>query len=105
IASVVDEATYEAALTQNFGAPNLAAVLAHYPATAFATPRAAYVGALRHAPMTCPARRLARALAANQSEPVYRYLFTHTDSAGPRVAQGPSHGADFPYWFDVFLFF
>ena len=103
IATVVDEASYEAALTQNFGAANVATILAHYPATT--TPRAAYVAALSDAFMTCPARRMARALAAHQSEPVYRYLFTHTDSAGPRVAQGPAHGVDFTYWFDAFLYF
>jgi para-nitrobenzyl esterase len=104
ISTVVDEASYEAALAQNFGSANVSAVLVQYPAASYASPRAAYVAALSDADMTCPARRMARSLAATQTEPVFRYLFTHTDSAG-QTALGPAHGVDFPYWFDAFLYF
>jgi para-nitrobenzyl esterase len=105
ISAVVDETSYEAALVKNFGNANLAAMLAHYPASSFATARDAYIAALSDAYMTCPARQIARSLAASQSEPAFRYLYMHTDSAGPRMAQGPAHGADFAYWFDAFLSF
>ena len=105
VSTITSEEAYEAALVQNFGAANLQAVLARYPATSYPSAAAAYVAAISDANMTCAARRMVRSLASTQSEPVYRYLFTHTDSAGPRASLGPAHGVDFPFWFDAFLTF
>ncbi|MDP2274148.1 MAG: carboxylesterase family protein [Archangium sp.] len=51
---------------------------------------------------TCPARTIARAVAANQSEPVFRYFFTWkpADPAGALV--GATHGLDVPFVFRSF---
>ena len=51
------------------------------------------VAVLTDAFFTCPSRRVARAAAATQAEPVYRYLFTH----GAAV-----HTAEVPYVFGTF---
>jgi para-nitrobenzyl esterase len=47
--------------------------------------------------LTCPSRRALRAAAAAQTEPVYRYLFTHGPSGGPA-----GHGDEVPFVFGTF---
>jgi para-nitrobenzyl esterase len=100
--SVADEAAYEAALASNFGASNVPAVLARYPSSSFATPRAAYVAAVTDAYMTCPTRAAARAVASTQAERVYRYFYTHVDASGPERQYGAGHFMDVPFWFQNF---
>jgi para-nitrobenzyl esterase len=52
---------------------------------------------------TCPSRRVARAAASAQTEPVYRYLWTHTTPyLGILGAFGPFHGSEVPYVFGTF---
>lgn len=51
-------------------------VLAAYPPGDYDTPRDALVQVLTDASFTCPARRVARLAASNQTPPVYRYFFT-----------------------------
>jgi para-nitrobenzyl esterase len=53
---------------------------------------------------TCPSRRAARAMVANQTEGVYRYLFTHVTPYVGGVAEiaGAFHTSEIPYVFDSF---
>jgi para-nitrobenzyl esterase len=52
-----------------------------------------FIKILTNAFFTCSSRRALRGAAATQTEPVYRYLFTHGQA---------SHGAEVPYVFDSF---
>ncbi len=89
------EAEYTAAVTALFGAlaPD---VLAVYPVADYAAPRDAYVQLTSDGKFVCPVRRTLRALSASQSEPVYRYQFTHVlDNVGPaQKAKGAFHGLE-----------
>jgi para-nitrobenzyl esterase len=102
VSAVVDEVTYEAAIVQNFGEAGAAAILERYPASAFDSPRAAYIAVLNDGRMTCPNRRIARALAAADAAPTWRYLWKHRDSSGPFRPIGPAHASDLRYWFANF---
>lgn len=96
-------AEYVAAVRQLFPTPALAsAVLAAYPASDYPSPRAAYVALTSDATFICGARRSARALHANQLQPVWRYNLSHVpDNAAPALrAAGAWHGIDVPYLFD-----
>ena len=94
--AVATPEAYQALVLQQFGALLGALVLAQYPVTAFTSPRAAYVAVTTDARFVCTARRVARAVAANQPEPVYRYHFTHPlDNAGAIFkAYGAYHGLE-----------
>jgi para-nitrobenzyl esterase len=95
-----DQASYAAAVEKVFGAGPRDAILAHYPASAFATPRAAFVAATTDGEFTCVARRVARTLAAAQREPVYRYFFTHVLENDPVLkANGAVHTVEHPFFF------
>jgi para-nitrobenzyl esterase len=61
-----------------------------------------FVSAVTDAFFTCPSRRALRAAAASQSEPVYRYLFSHAYSSGPKAGDGAYHTAEIPYVFGTF---
>lgn len=94
---VKTEGDYLQALRDHF--PDAEAIAAAYPAAAFASPKAALVAVLTDARVRCPVRREALALAKNQSEPVYRYLFSHVLGVGPLHSLGAAHGTDVPFWF------
>jgi para-nitrobenzyl esterase len=70
------------------------AILAEYPASDYPTPRRAFIAVTTDSRFTCPARRVARAAAAGQSEPVWRYFFTR--APGPL---GAAHAIEIPYLF------
>lgn len=92
--AIATASDYQAAVTSQFGlfAP---AILVRYPSSAFATPRAAFVAATSDARFTCPARRIARAAAGSQNEPVYRYFFTHAlDNAPLSRTYGAYHSLE-----------
>ena len=98
-------AEYVAAVRKLFPTPALAAaVLAVYPASDYPSPRAAYVALTSDPTFVCGARRNARALHANQLQPVWRYNLSHVpDNASPALrALGAWHGIDVPYLFDSF---
>jgi para-nitrobenzyl esterase len=97
--SVVTEADYEAALQTNFGAANVQSILGLYPAASYPSPRAAYVATVTDAYMTCSTRRIAKAITSSQAQPVWRYLYNHTDTSGPSRQYGPGHFMDVPFWF------
>ena len=71
--------------------------LAQYPASAYPTPRAAYVRLTSDLRFVCPSREIAKAVDAAQAEPVYRYFFQHRASP-----LGAVHGLDIPYVFGTF---
>ncbi|KAA0256674.1 MAG: carboxylesterase family protein [Acidobacteria bacterium] len=92
------EAAYEAAVFAQFGllAP---LVLREYPASAFESPQKAFVAVTTDARFVCPSRRIARAAARSQSEPVFRYYFTHTLDSSAASAYGAFHGLELPFVF------
>jgi len=92
------EAEYEAAVTAQFGARLAVPLLLQYPASRFPTPRAALVALTTDTTWTCNARKIARAAAAAQTEPVFRYFFTWRVNA----AIGSSHGIEVPFVFGTF---
>ena len=89
---------YRARVVALVGAALAPSVLARYPAAAYPTPRAALVALMGDVQFVCPARLYARAAAAAQDEPVYRYFFTHALS-GPQAAFGAMHGLELPFIF------
>jgi para-nitrobenzyl esterase len=105
---IMTEEQYQAAVTAYVtsfapaGAPGLVdAVLAQYPAASYPTPRAAYVALTSDVKFVCSARKAARAIAAAQTEPVYRFVFSHVADYGSAVtkALGAVHGSELLYVF------
>jgi len=89
---------YETDMMSLFGAdaPN---VIVAYPCTLDG--RAAEVAALTDLAMTCPARRIARAVSAAGS-PVFRYYYEHIATYGATVLLGAYHASELSYVFDSF---
>lgn len=73
-----------------------------YPAgTTNAAARTSYVGILTDAQFTATSRRTARCISQNQTEPVWRYFFTHKHPAPSYVsAFGSYHGIELFYVFN-----
>jgi para-nitrobenzyl esterase len=94
----------EAVLAYVGGSPLLAAlVLARYPIAEYGdSPRRAFTAVTSDANFICPARRIARAAAQGQAEPVYRYVFTHAwqDAGVALRSLGGFHGIELAYVFD-----
>ncbi len=91
------ESEYRALVTAQVGilAP---LVLAQYPASAYATPRKAYVALTTDSRFVCPSRRIARAAAAGGSPAVYRYFFSYPANR----LYGAIHGVELPFVFGSF---
>jgi para-nitrobenzyl esterase len=96
---IADAAAYETALTKMYGATIAQAVLQEYPASAYPTPRQAYIAATTDADFVCPSRDYARAAATGGSAPVYRYFFTHALDHGVGKALGAFHGLELAFVF------
>ncbi|TMB23684.1 MAG: carboxylesterase family protein, partial [Deltaproteobacteria bacterium] len=90
LGSVPDDAAYQDKINKLFGTAAGALVLAQYPSTSTSSPERTYVTLTTDNRFVCPTRRLARAVASAQDEPVYRYLFTHT-LQGPSSARHAFH--------------
>lgn len=76
-------------------------VLALYPASAFPSPRDAYVAVTTDAQFVCNARADARDAARGQTEPVYRYFWTQGLDASPRLAAfGAYHAVELFFVWD-----
>ncbi len=83
-------------------AAQIDAVLAAYAPATFASPHEALVALTTDTRWTCPARANLRALVGAQTEPVYRYFFTHRLDArlAPMLsALGAYHGIELGYVF------
>jgi para-nitrobenzyl esterase len=93
------EAQYEAAVHAQYGTALGDRVLAQYPASRFNnSPRSAYVRVTTDSRFVCPAREIARAADAGQTQPVYRYFFQY----GGTSPLGAVHGFDVPFVFGTF---
>ncbi len=90
------EAEYRALITSQVGllAP---LVLAQYPASAYPTPRKAYVAVTTDARFVCPSRQYARAASKGGSR-VYRYFFSYPANR----LFGAIHAVELPFVFGSF---
>jgi para-nitrobenzyl esterase len=91
---------YSPYLAQVFG-PLAPQVEQHYLCDEMKGAAQSAVAAVTDALYTCPARRAARAAAAGQSQPVYRYLYAHSRAYGPLAPLRAFHSAELPYLFDT----
>lgn len=72
-----------------------------YPSgTTNAEARTSYVGLLTDSQFTATARRIARCISQNQTEPVYRYLFSHKHTIPQLQTYGSYHGMELFYVFN-----
>ncbi|MEZ4403663.1 MAG: carboxylesterase family protein [Kofleriaceae bacterium] len=95
--TTLTEAQYTALVRSQLGPTIGDRALAQYPASAYPSPRAAYVRLTTDARFVCPSREIADGVRANQSQPVFRYFFTYRASL-----LGAVHGVDVPYVFGTF---
>ncbi len=63
--------------------------------------RESYVGILTDGQFTATTRRTARCISSNQTEPVYRYFFTHKHTVSMLEALGSYHGMELFYVFNT----
>jgi para-nitrobenzyl esterase len=90
---------YESGIRKQFGAI-ANDVLARYPCTSYLFPRWAAVDVGTDFMFTCPARRIARAVAGSPSAPpVFRYYYTHVRAYGPAALARAFHTAELPFVF------
>jgi para-nitrobenzyl esterase len=96
--SVASCAKYEDQVRTGFGAA-APKVLSLYPCRWYSNPTQVMSDAMGDLFFTCTARRTARAMTANQSEPVFRYLFTHRRWLGLMAGSRSVHTAELPFVF------
>lgn len=102
VGPVADEAAYAAAVERVFGAQEAPRIVAAYPAASFASPREALVRLTTDAYFTCSSRRVARALAKSQAQPVFRFLFDHALENDPaQHALGAVHTLEHFFLFPI----
>jgi para-nitrobenzyl esterase len=83
-----------AADVQGLYGPVAASALQHYPCDQYATPQKAFIALTSDARFICTARRDAKSFAMGQSEPVFRYVFTHGVDTPRGQANGAFHGLE-----------
>ena len=89
------DAQYQAFLTSTFQTPAVRAAVADlYSVASFGSSRKAYVALTSDLKFICPSRTTARALAAAQSEPVFRYFFTKVPDSPTSAVYGAFHGLE-----------
>jgi para-nitrobenzyl esterase len=89
------DAQYQAFLTSTFQTPAVRSAVAElYSAANFGSSRMAYVALTSDLKFICPSRTIARALAAAQSEPVFRYFFTEVPDSPTSALYGAFHGLE-----------
>jgi len=101
VPAIPTAADYDAAMTAQYPA-YAAQLLAHYPASSFGTPRQTMIRVTTDISWTCPTRRMLRALAANQTQPVYRYFFTWQAPGATGAIIGAAHALELPFVFHSF---
>jgi para-nitrobenzyl esterase len=98
---VTDQASYEAAIDRVFGAKSRDKILAVYPASNYASPRAAFAQVTTDSEFTCQSHRVALTFAKAQKQPVFRYLFNYTLDNDPVLkAAGPAHTIEHAFLFN-----
>jgi para-nitrobenzyl esterase len=99
-------AQYNALVQSTFallGAAAIDQILALYDPADYGGPQAAYVALTGDVKFVCNARRAARALAAGQKEPIYRYHFAYNGyTSGPNNPPRAFHGLELVYIFGNF---
>jgi para-nitrobenzyl esterase len=105
VPAVTTAAEYAYAVISLYGKALGFLLLTQYPAAAYATPRQALIHLTTDATWTCPARKIARAAALHQSEPVFRYHFTWKPSGLTGAVYGAFHGLELPFVFDNLAIF
>ncbi|MBL8950648.1 MAG: carboxylesterase family protein [Myxococcaceae bacterium] len=105
VPAVPDEMAYQQAVRAQFGLALGNQVLAQYPASRFTTPRQALIAVTTDAVWTCSSRRIARKVAANQTEPTFRYFFTWRPPGLAGTAFGATHGLELAFVFRSFSAF
>lgn len=63
--------------------------------------RESYINLFTDAQFTSTTRRVAQCVSVNQTEPVYRYFFTHKHSVAPLIPFGSYHGMELFYVFNT----
>lgn len=71
------------------------------PGTNTTQARASYIGILTDAQFTSTTRRLAQCVSVNQTQPVWRYFFTHKHSIAALSSLGSYHGMELFYVFNT----
>jgi para-nitrobenzyl esterase len=95
--AITTVAQYESLVRTQLGTVLGDMALQQYPASAFPTPRAAYVRLTTDSRFVCPSREIARSVDQGQAAPVYRYFFQYR-----ATALGAVHGLDVPFVFGTF---
>ena len=70
------------------------------PGSTNAEAKASYIGILTDAQFTATVRRTAQCVSQNQTEPVWRYFFTHKHTFAPLTPLGSYHGMELFYVFN-----
>jgi para-nitrobenzyl esterase len=96
---VANNAEYLAMVNAYFGKTYGPLFAAWYPSKNFSSANAAWIAMLSDYSFTCPTREALIALAKNQTEPVWRGVFTHIMAGGPLVPYGAGHGFDMLFTF------
>jgi para-nitrobenzyl esterase len=79
-----------------------AEVLKRYPCAGYSSPRMAAIALSTDLVFTCYARRIAREVSRAQTEPVYRYYYTHGFSKGLVGLLHAFHASELPFVFGTF---
>jgi para-nitrobenzyl esterase len=95
--TMADCAAYESVVRNQLGL-DADAVLAVYPCADFPTPEDAWTALSTDVTFTCPARAIARAGAAGQQAPVFRYVYARP-GLGISAPLGAYHAAELPFVF------
>jgi para-nitrobenzyl esterase len=93
---IMGQVGYEAYVRGVFPGAAGDAVLAQYPASSYASPKAALAALVTDLVFACPARRKARDFAKAASD-VYLYQFTQVPSYAKALAAGSFHGSEIDF--------
>lgn len=101
VPQVVTPAMVTAFVNSSIPAAYQAQVLALYPpGTTNTQAKQAYIGILTDGQFTTTARRTAQCVSANQTQPVWRYFFTHKHTLPQLANLGSYHGMELFYVFN-----
>ncbi len=95
--AALTEAQYQQLVRAQLGPALGDMALAQYPASAYPTPRAAYVRLTTDVRFVCPSREIAAIADAAQTAPVYRYFFSYR-----ATPLGAPHAIEIPFLFGTF---
>jgi para-nitrobenzyl esterase len=97
VSGALDKPQYEALIQSLFGAAS-SSVLAAYPASSYASPKAALADLIGDRVFVCPARRVARAVSSGGSA-TFVYRFEHEVNPRDLPGFGVFHGSELPLVF------